>query len=223
MGLPSWTVGCVKECLKGKLMIATLPCPTCSKPIDISVAKWCTCLSKKLSVICPACDTCFCKLKQFPQQAEWNAALRWLLEDQTQEKFRRALESHSSDGLTSGKTVLVVDDDEEICLIAEYTIRKMGYKVMSASNGRDAMAMIEKFSPSIVLTDALMPVVDGRQLCRLIKKTSARIKVVIMSGLYTNSRYRVEALKEYEADEYLAKPINFQRLREVLKELSKAA
>ena len=82
---------------------------------------------------------------------------------------------------------------------------------------------MERSRPDIVITDALMPKVDGRQLCRLIKNIDPSIKVVVMSGLYTKSHYRVEAMHQFQADEYLAKPINFERLRNVLEHLSSVA
>jgi CheY-like chemotaxis protein len=198
---------------------SALPCPTCSKLIEISSAEWCHCLSKKLSVVCQSCGFCFCKLRNFPMQEQWNLALRQLLGRQTEEKFRRALEGSSSTSVHA-ETVLIVDDDEEIRLIAEYTIQRMGYRTLTATDAEEALAIVESSKPDIVLTDALMPKVDGRQLCRLIKAAAPATKVIVMSALYTSSRYRVEAINEFHADEYLAKPINFQRLHTVLENLS---
>ena len=203
-------------------MTPTLPCPTCKAPIDLSAPQWCQCLSKKLSVICPSCESCFCKLSPSARGVEWNTELRALLAKQTEEKFRRALQA-SDENAAKSETVLIVDDDEEIRLIAEYTLQKLGYRTLTASHAEEALAVIEASKPEIVITDALMPKIDGRQLCRLIKMSHPSIKVVVMSGLYTNSKYRVEALHEYHADEYLAKPINFERLRTVLHHLSSAA
>ncbi|HMC22079.1 MAG TPA: response regulator [Thermoanaerobaculia bacterium] len=68
-----------------------------------------------------------------------------------------------------------------------------------------------------------MPKLDGRQLCKLIKANNPSIKVVVMTSLYTTSRYRVEAISAYQADEFLAKPINFAKLRQVLGGLSTEA
>src|SRR5690349_11323053 len=108
-------------------MTKTLPCPNCHAPIDIASAKWCDCLSKKLSIVCPHCTACFCKARKFDMESEWNVALRALLEQQTVEKFRRALDA-STASIKHPQTVLIVDDDEEIRLIAEYTIAQMGYR-----------------------------------------------------------------------------------------------
>jgi len=199
-------------------MTKTLPCPHCHAAIDIASAKWCDCLSKKLSIVCPHCKACFCKLRKFTMEPEWNVALRELLEQQTVEKFRRALDA-SAMSVSHPQTVLVVDDDEEIRLIAEYTIMQMGYRVYTAADAEEGLAMVDSLRPTIVLTDALMPKMDGRELCRRIKDLDPSIKVVVMSALYTSTRYRIEAMHQFHADEYLAKPINFTRLRDVLDSL----
>lgn len=200
----------------------TLPCPLCKSPIEIAAAKWCDCLSKKLSVVCPRCHLCFCKLQKFAMEPEWTAALRELLERQTVEKFRRALAASESK-VAHAQTVLIVDDDEEIRLIAEYTVARMGYRTFTASDAEEALKMAAEVRPDIVLTDALMPKIDGRELCRRLKYLDPKMKVVVMSALYTRTRYRVEAIHDFRADEYLAKPINFKRLREVLEQLTAKA
>src|SRR5438067_4580078 len=100
-------------------MTPTLPCPNCKASIAVSSAEWCQCLSKSLSVICPSCHSCFCKLSTSARGGDWNAALREMVERQTEEKFRRALLGSMSNSIKL-ETVLIVDDDEEIRLIAEY-------------------------------------------------------------------------------------------------------
>ena len=200
----------------------SLPCPTCQVPIDLSSVQWCRCVTKPLSVICPSCNQCFCKLRNFAGRSEWTLALCELVQQQTEEKFRRALETLPVSASPEQQTVLIVDDDEEIRLIAEYTIQKMGFQTATASGAEEALDYVERFKPEIVLTDALMPKVDGRQLCRLIKAADPSIKVVVMTALYTGTRYRTEALHTYHADEYLAKPIDFGRLQQVLQHLAAA-
>ena len=152
-------------------------------------------------------------------RAEWNQALRDLRERQTEEKFRRALGATSGSS-QEGLAVLIVDDDEEIRLIAEYTVQRMGYRTRTAANAEEALEIVKSSHPDIVLTDALMPRIDGRQLCRMIKGIDSSIKVVVMTSLYTTSRYRVEAIHSFQADDFLAKPINFVKLEQVLHQLA---
>ncbi len=201
---------------------ASLPCPTCGAAVDLKRVEWCQCVTKPLSIVCPSCRKCSCKLRDFPKRAEWTCVLRELLQTQAEEKFRRALNATAVDA-SGGPTVLVVDDDEEIRLIAEYSIQQMGYHVISAAGPQKALDIIERSRPDIVLTDALMPKIDGRQLCRLIKTADVSIKVVIMTALYKGTRYRSEAMHAFHADEYLAKPIDFAQLQQVLGRLSTKA
>lgn len=198
---------------------SSLPCPSCSSAIDLKSVQWCQCVTRPLSVVCPSCGNCACKLRNYPMHAEWTCVIRELLQTQTEEKFRRALNTSRTNAV-NGPTVLIVDDDEEIRLIAEYSIQQMGYHVLTAAGPEEALATIERSRPDIVLTDALMPKIDGRQLCKLIKTSDASIKVVIMTALYKSSRYRTEAMHTFHADEYLAKPIDFAHLQQVLGNLS---
>lgn len=200
-------------------MNETLPCPNCSSPVDIRTARWCDCVAKKLSVVCPHCEACFCHRRGYPMQKEWTLSLQERREQQAMEKFRRAVAA-SARTPEHVRTVLVVDDDEEIRLIAEYTVQHMGYRVLTASDANEALELVRRERPDIVLTDALMPKMDGRELCKLIKLVDPAIQVVIMSALYTASRYRNEAMKTFQADDYLVKPISFGRLQEVLQDLA---
>ncbi|MEA2239956.1 MAG: two-component system, OmpR family, alkaline phosphatase synthesis response regulator PhoP [Thermoanaerobaculia bacterium] len=202
--------------------ITSLPCPTCTQPIRLDAIEWCHCVSTALSAICPSCHSCFCGKSLFPMRAEWQFELRALRERQTEEKFKRALDT-AAPASNKAPTVLIVDDDEEIRLIAEYSVQQMGYRTLTAKNAEEALKVIEQSKTDIVLTDALMPKTDGRQLCRLIKLIDPSIKVIVMSSLYTALRYRTEALNTFHADDYLTKPINFDKLRAVLAKVSAVA
>src|ERR1700737_4745728 len=192
--------------------MSSLTCPNCSVPIDLSAIEWCHCVSKTPSVICSACRKCSCNVTAFPTPGE-------LLEHQTAEKFRRALGA-SSESSPDGRTILIVDDDEEIRLIAEYSVQQMGYRTLSAANAEEALRILKGSRPDVVLTDALMPNIDGRRLCRLIKKVDPSIKVIIMSALSRSAQYLAATLQTFQADDFLAKPINFDKLRQVLGTMS---
>jgi CheY-like chemotaxis protein len=206
---------CQEEIVTYPTSPSSLPCPSCGAEIGLASVEWCQCISKGLSVVCPSCRNCFCNLRQFAKRAEWSCALLELWQEQTEEKFRRASNGVAPSSETT-PMILVVDDDEEIRLIAEYTIQQMGYRTSTAAGAEEALAFVKRSRPDVVLTDALMPKTDGRELCRLIKTMDHTVKVVVMTALYTSSRYRVEAMSIFQADEYLAKPIDFARLQQVL-------
>lgn len=82
----------------------------------------------------------------------------------------------------------------------------------------DALELARRYRPQLVFTDALMPRLDGREMARRIKEDpdTAAAKVVVMTALYTNVKYRSEGFKVYKVDDYLAKPLGFEQLRAVL-------
>lgn len=118
-------------------------------------------------------------------------------------------------------TVLIVDDDEEIRSIVGDVLSASGFKTMTAARADEAMWLIEEMSPDVVITDALMPGGDGRELCRSVKNTVAlaRTKVIVMTSLYKSPHYKYEAYKQFKADEYLLKPVDFPQLLTALNRL----
>lgn len=189
------------------------PCPACNSMMEAVGADWCLCMVKRPSVICDSCHTCLCKAGPHINREFWSLAPASVVEDNEAERYMRAgrisVDGHVVD-------VLIVDDDEEIRSVAAYVIQELGYSVLTASGAAEALELMQTVRPALVLTDALMPKIDGRQLCRLIKTGFPRVAVVIMTALYTSPRYRYEALKTFRADDYVAKPIDFQKLTEVV-------
>lgn len=82
------------------------------------------------------------------------------------------------------KRILVVDDSPTVCKIVSLTLQKAGYRVLTASDGVEAMSVIAEGRPDLVLLDITMPRMDGYQLCKLIKGYEATkgIPVVMLSG-----------------------------------------
>jgi CheY-like chemotaxis protein len=116
--------------------------------------------------------------------------------------------------------VLLVDDESVIRHLANHVISRLGYDVLVATNGAEGLEMARRFRPDIVLTDALMPKMDGREMCRAIKSDpeTAHIKVLLMTALFTSVRYQNEGFKTYRADGYLSKPLDRAQLARVLSE-----
>ena len=66
--------------------------------------------------------------------------------------------------------VFIVEDDKYTRIIIEKLLLKNNYNVKSATNGKDALDIIDKFSPKVIIADWNMPIINGFELCRLIKK-----------------------------------------------------
>jgi CheY-like chemotaxis protein len=117
--------------------------------------------------------------------------------------------------------VLVIDDEPVSRNLAASLIEQMGYTVALAENGKQGFERATELMPDIILTDALMPGMDGREMCRRLKANpdTAGIRIIVTTGLYTKSKYRTEAINEFQVDEYLTKPLDPVRLRTVIDEL----
>lgn len=202
------------------LAVCTMRCGGCLQPFDAMAAPLCKCVAKRPSVTCPYCGTCVCKWPKAKSLEFWTRAPGALIERSRAEAARRVRAGTSPrEPDCPMPSVLVVDDDEEIRAIAAYVLQQMGYRVSTASDADEAMVAFVSARPDVVLTDALMPKLDGRELCRRLKTKDSHLKVVVMTSLYTGQRYRTEAHREFGADGYLAKPIDFDELHQVLQKL----
>lgn len=92
------------------------------------------------------------------------------------------------DTLSKGETVLLVEDDSLILDIAKKILETLGYKVISYSNPNDVMAFIAEYSGKIdlMITDVVLPVMNGKELSEKIKHRYPEIKVLYMSGYTAN-------------------------------------
>lgn len=198
-----------------------IPCPSCHGKLETHTAAWCYCVAKKLTPLCSNCGNCLCSLPAAALRSFWSSAPHWLAEASRKEQSRRAAAKPNT--TAQAVDVLIVDDDEEIRGIAAYSLQQMGYSVAVATGAEEAMAAMDRVTPRLMLTDALMPKVDGRQLCQLVKMAYPSVKVVIMTAIYTAPRYKHEAYKTFRADDYLPKPIDFNQLRTVLARLAPLA
>ena len=92
---------------------------------------------------------------------------------------------------------LVVDDEKDIQRVASRVIESLGYGLVLARDGEEGLALARLYRPQLVLTDALMPRLDGREMGRRIKADPecGTPKVVVMTALYTNMKYKTEGYR----------------------------
>ncbi len=117
--------------------------------------------------------------------------------------------------------ILIVDDEPDILEFVGYNLRKEGYEVETASNGREAVDRTLAWHPHLILLDAMMPIMDGFEACRLIRTTKGiddTLVVFLTARGDENSQVRGF---DAGADDYIAKPIQLKalssRIRAVLK------
>ena len=108
--------------------------------------------------------------------------------------------------------VLVVDDEDNIREITKATLEKFGYRVLTATDGTDAIVVYAQHAGevAVLLTDMAMPLLDGPGTIRAIKRINPEIKVVAMSGLM-NAEQTAE-LEGLNVDGFLSKPYTAERL-----------
>jgi PAS domain S-box-containing protein len=109
--------------------------------------------------------------------------------------------------------MLIVDDDQKVSQLLVDLLEQAGYEVMSASNGEKALELIPSFQPEVVISDVVMPVIDGIELCRQIKRgpSTTHIPVLLISGLRDTSADSMEGLTA-GADDYLAIPFRNEEM-----------
>lgn len=114
---------------------------------------------------------------------------------------------------TACKRVLLVEDEPTTRIMAEGVLSKMlGCTVYTAENGKDALTMALEVMPQIIITDWLMPVMDGLEFCRTLRATEwgQSMYVIMLTGVETEEKI-IEAF-EAGVDDYVTKPMNVRSL-----------
>ena len=111
--------------------------------------------------------------------------------------------------------VLVVDDDPDLRWVVETALRRRGYAVASAVDGRDAIRRLCEQRPDVLLLDLHMPVMDGWRLQAWLRVRAHEIPIVLMSA--DPRAWSASAIRQ--ADGYLAKPFGLDDLFRAVKRL----
>ncbi len=127
-------------------------------------------------------------------------------------------EKKSSD-LTGAGTVLLVEDEDAVRVFGARALRNKGYQVLEARGGEEALRILDETQGKIdlLISDVVMPQMDGPTLIRHVKEKKPDVKVIFISG-YTEDRFR-EQLKEGEVVHFLSKPFSLKQLASKVKEV----
>src|ERR1700681_4567268 len=115
---------------------------------------------------------------------------------------------------TVSERVLIVEDDAAARVGLVQLVRSWGFLADSACDGEDALVKVTSFRPSIVISDLVMPRMDGLALLRALQSQDADVTTLLLTALGTVET-AVEAMKEGAYD-YLTKPVDLQRLKILL-------
>ena len=109
----------------------------------------------------------------------------------------------------SGASILVVDDEPQIRRVLKSTLSSQGYVILEAKTGEEAVDVVRKEKPDLVLLDVNMPGVGGIEACREIRRSSEA--PIIMLTVRNAERDKVSAL-DAGADDYVVKPFGIEEL-----------
>ncbi|MSO45432.1 MAG: sigma-54-dependent Fis family transcriptional regulator [Acidobacteria bacterium] len=115
---------------------------------------------------------------------------------------------------TFAERVLIVEDDAAARTGLEQLVRSWGFTAESAADGEEALQKVTSFRPSIVISDLVMPRMDGLTLLRTLQSQGADVTTLLLTAQGTVAT-AVEAMKEGAYD-YLTKPVDLQRLKVLL-------
>ena len=115
-------------------------------------------------------------------------------------------------------TILVIDDEDDICRALARLLTMEGYQVGVAGNGQEGLALARESKPGLVFVDLSLPDISGWDVVRTIKNANGQVKVILMTGWASH-------LAEAEADEHsvdfiLRKPFDFDDVLDAMASLS---
>ena len=103
--------------------------------------------------------------------------------------------------------ILLVDDEPDILEIVGYNLSQEGYSIVTATNGKEAIAMAKKEHPQLIIMDVMMPEMDGMEACENIRKIPELRNTIITFLTARSEDYSQVAGFEAGADDYISKPI----------------
>ena len=115
------------------------------------------------------------------------------------------------------KKILIIDDEPDILKVTTFRLEKNGYKVFAAVNGKEALDLLRKQTPDLILLDLVLPRMSGHELCKHIKAQEKLkdIPIVLFTASSTSVKEKARALG---ADDFLLKPFSPEELLNKIKE-----
>jgi two-component system response regulator (stage 0 sporulation protein F) len=114
------------------------------------------------------------------------------------------------------KTILVVDDEKHVCLLYEEEFKDEGYNVLIASNGREALEIVEQHNPDLVLLDIKMPEMDGSEFLRHVRQFDTALPIIISTAYGDHVQQDFSA---WLSDDYMLKSGDLTELKAKVREL----
>lgn len=107
----------------------------------------------------------------------------------------------------NGHIILLVDDEPDILEFISYNLKREGYRVYTATNGRDAIELASMIGPHLIILDVMMPQMDGIETCRELRKIPFLSRTLMVFLTARSEDYSQIAGFDAGADDYITKPI----------------
>jgi CheY-like chemotaxis protein len=121
------------------------------------------------------------------------------------------------------KTILIVDDEPDVCTYLSTLLEDHGYTTISAKDGEEALGKLQAVSPSLITLDISMPEKSGVRLYREIKEDSRwkKIPIIIITGISEDFQKFISTRRQVPPPEgYLSKPIRPEEILELIQKLT---
>ncbi len=127
----------------------------------------------------------------------------------------------------SGKTILVVEDEEDVLELLRYNLDKNGFAVETAASGEEAMDKARRMHPDLILLDIMLPGLDGLDVCKVLKRHADTERIPIVMVTAKGDEADIVAGLEVGADDYITKPFSprvlVARVKAVLRRPARSA
>jgi PAS domain S-box-containing protein len=120
---------------------------------------------------------------------------------------------------TGSETILIVDDEEIVLESTRELLTRIGYSVMTASNGEDALKLFKTkpYAVDLVIIDMIMPKINGRELNAMLKKINPQVKTLLSSGYTINDK--VKSILDLGFQGFIQKPYTLNQLADKIREI----
>jgi len=134
----------------------------------------------------------------------------------TSEATRRVVDFNESCETLNGVTILLVDDNESLLTTGRAILESLSYKVLTASNGQEAIAVYQanKDTVALILTDVVMPVMGGVDAVKKIRESAPDVKVIFTTGYDRNHMRKADHMDD---EDMISKPFKLDELSLLLR------
>lgn len=142
---------------------------------------------------------------------------RWFSHEFSLEKFILTHDRRAR--ARNARNILVVDDEPNILFALEETVKAAGHGCISAVDGEEALFLAREIQPDLIVSDVIMPKINGYELCRIVKSEERTNDIPVVLVTVRGMMKDINEGSDAGADGYLVKPFHAQELEEKIGEL----